>query len=176
MLDAIFAHAHFFVVKGSRADAEEGRVVGQRIKDLAVGNAPCHHNVSDCVGFREHVLDALAAPDVPVRYVVGLHVCFPLVPVFAFAAGDFAFTDVFHDVEAFLAVDALADQIGHDVVTGTDSRGDGCFAFFKQRLGIADPHVCSVGQAGDTNQIGKGGRLRIDKHLHGEVGTEFRDT
>ena len=66
------------------------------------------------------------------------------------------------------------DQIDHDIVTGTDRGGDGRLSFLDQHLGVSQPHVGSMGQSGDTNQIGEIFRFRIDQHLHGEIRTELR--
>ena len=97
------------------------------------------------MGLGEHVLDLFTGPDIPVRHIVGDHVCLPLRPVVTFALGHGTLSDSLHDLEGFLGIQPLADQVDHDIVTGTDGRGNGGFSFQDQRLGIAQPYVRSVG-------------------------------
>ena len=70
--------AHELIAEGRGADAEIGRVIGQRIIDLAVGDAPGHHDVGRRVGLWEHVLDQGTGLDVPVLHARRLHGLDPL--------------------------------------------------------------------------------------------------
>ena len=128
------------------------------------------------MGLREHVLDLLTGFNIPLGYIVGQHVFFPLFPHGASALRHHAFTHGLHDLEGLLRFHTHLDQIQHDIVTGTDGGGNRCHAAHDQILCISQPYVGTVGQAGNTHQIGKCLGLGIDNHLHGEIGTKLRDT
>ncbi len=78
-------------------------------------------------------------------------------------------------VKASSFLQSLLDQIDHDIVTGTDGRLDRCLALLDQGLGVAQPHVRSVGQTGDPHQVRKILGLCIQEHLHGKIRSELRD-
>ncbi len=40
------------------------------------------------------------------------------------------------------------DQVDHDIITGTDGRGNGRFSFLDQCLCITQPHIRTMGQSG----------------------------
>ena len=101
------------------------------------------------MGLRKHVLDLLTGPDVPVRHIVGFHLLFPL------RFQSLTFTDALHDGEGKLTLQSLIDQVDHDIITGTDGRGNGRFSFLYQCLCITQPHIRTMGQTGDTDQIRK---------------------
>ena len=70
----------------------------------------------------------------------------------------------------------MIDQIDHDIVSGTDRSGNRCLSRFDQNLCISKPHIRSVGQTGNTDQIRKRLRIGILYHLDYEICTEFRDS
>ena len=170
------AQAHLLIGEGLRSDAEKSTVVSQRIMDLAVGNAPCHHNIGCRVCFREHILDLFAGLDVPIRHIVICHVLFPLFPVGALSLCNRPLSNCLHDLEGLCRLYAHRDQIEHNIVSGTDRGRNGRHPAHDQILGIAQPHVGSVGQTGNTNQIGESLRLCIDYHLHRKVCAELRNS
>ena len=124
---------------------------------------------------RKHVLDLLTGPDIPVWYAVCFHVLFKLRPLLTFPLCHRAFSDSLHDRKGLLAVHSLVDQVGHDIVTGTDRRGDRRFPGADQFLRIVEPYICPVRQARDTDQVRQGLRFRIYHHLNNEVRSELRD-
>ena len=67
MLQHILASAHDLIGERVRADSKIRPIIGQRIIDLAVSDPVRHHNVGRRMGLREHILDLLARPDIPVR-------------------------------------------------------------------------------------------------------------
>ena len=85
-------------------------------------------------------------------------------------------TDAFHNGKRKTTLHTLADEIDHNVISGTDCSGNGCLSFLDQGLGISQPHVCTVGKSGNTYQVGKIFRLGIHKHLHGEISTKLRNS
>ena len=62
--------AHQLIAEGGGADAEKGRIIGQRVKNLEIGNAPCHHDIGRRVSLGEHILDLGAGPHIPVRHAM----------------------------------------------------------------------------------------------------------
>ena len=147
--------AHQLIGKAAGADAEKGRVVGEGIEDLAVGDPPRHHNVGGRVGLGEHVLDFFAGPDIPVRHPVGRHLLLPL------RFQPLAFSDALHDGEGKSLLQSHTDQVDHDVVSGTDRRPNGSFPLLNQSLGISQPYVRAVGQSGNADQIREIFRLGV---------------
>ena len=118
---------------------------------------------------REHVTDLLAGPDIPVRHALGGHGLFP------FRLQAFSLTDALHDRKRQGALHPFVDQVDHDIITGTDRRGNGGLARLHQFLGVAQPHVGPVGQTGDPDQVREGLWLCILHHLDNEVRPELRD-
>ena len=97
------------------------------------------------------------------------HLFFPL----RFQA--FSFSHALHDRERLLTVQPFSDQVGHDIVSRTDCRGNGRLALFNQCLCISKPYVRSVGQTGNTDQIRKALRFSIHKHLDNEIRSKLRN-
>ena len=164
-----FPLAHQFIGKRCGADTEKSRVISQRMEDLIPGDPVRHHHVGRRVGFGEHIGDLLAGPDIPFRHVVLFHDLDPLV------FKSFSLAHALHDRKRLAALHTLVDQIGHDIVAGTDRRGDRSFSLLDQHLGVAQPHICPVGQPGDPDQIGKTGGLGIQEHLDHELRPKLRD-
>ena len=104
------------------------------------------------------------------------HILFPLRPLLAFALGNDTLSGLFHDIKGFRTIQSHMDQIGHDIITRTDTGRNRSRTIFDQSLGITQPYVRTMGQAGNTDQIRKLLRLCIPEHPHGKIGTKLRDT
>ena len=83
------------------------------------------------MGLREHVFDLFAGPDIPVRHAVGCHLLLPL------RLQALALSHPLHDGEGQSLLQAPADQVDHDVISGTDGSLNGCLSLLDQSLGIA---------------------------------------
>ena len=118
-------------------------------------HAPAHHNVGGGVSLREHIFDLPAGADVPLRHAVGEHGLNPVV------LQSFSLTDGLHDGEGFLLIESHVNKVGHDIIPTTDGGGNLRLPGLDQRLGVAEPHVRSVGQTGNTHQIRETLRVRI---------------
>ena len=162
--------AHKLIAESGGTDGKISRVIGQRVKHLTVGDTVSHHNVGRRMGLREHVFDLFAGPDIPVGNVMFLHLRLPL------RFQTLTFSHALHDRKGLLTLQALLDQITHDIVSRTDGRGNRRLSFLDQRLRIAQPYVRTVGQTGNPDQIRKALRFRVHKHLHGKLRTELRNT
>ena len=171
-----FSLSHQFVRKCRCTDSEICRIIGKRIIDLAVGNPVCHHDISCSMGFREHVFDPLTGPDIPFRHVMLQHIFFKLRPFLTFSFCNGSFTHTFHNREGFFTFNAFVDQISHDIITSTDCRGNGCLSFFNQGLCIVQPHICSMRQTGNTDQVRKRLWLGINYHLDNKICSKLRDS
>ena len=171
-----FSLSHQFVRECRCTDSEVCRIISKRIIDLAVGNSVCHHDISCSMGFREHVFDPLTGPDIPFRHVMLQHIFFKLWPLFTFPFCDGSFTHTFHDCKGFFTFNTFVDQISHDIITGTDCRGNGCLSFFNQGLCIVQPHICSMRQTWNTDQVRKRLWLGINYHLDNKICTKLRYT
>ena len=95
---------------------------------LQIGLA--HHNVSRCMGFWEHVFNLFTGSNIPVRNIMLFHLFFP------FRLQTFPFTDTLHNGESLPVFQALIDKINHDIISGTDTSGNGCCTGFNQILRI----------------------------------------
>ena len=166
-LQLFFSHTHQFIGKSCGTDTEICTVISQRLEYLEPGDSVCHHNVSCRMGFREHIFDFFAGPDIPVRNAVFFHGGDPLI------SETFSFTDALHNSKGKTTFHTLTDQVDHNIITGTDCRGNSSFSLFNQCLRISQPYIRTVGKSGNTDQIRKIFRLGIHKHLHGEISTKF---
>ena len=104
-LQLIPSKTHKLIAEAFGADTEKGRIISQRIKHLAVGNTPGHHNVGRRMGLWGTCIYLLTGPDVPVRHIVGLHSLFP------FRLQPLSLSHRLHDGEGQAFLHALADQI-----------------------------------------------------------------
>ena len=118
--------------------------------------------------FREHILDPLTRLDIPVFHTSFFH------RLLHIRRQSLPLPDALHDLKRKSVFYAHMYQIGHNIVPRTDRCGDRSFSFFQKFLCISQPHVCSVGQAGNPHQIGKILRFRIPQHLHDKFRTELR--
>ena len=134
---------------------------------LTVRDTKRHHNICAGMRLREHVFDALTGPQIPFRNVFLPH------GILHFGSKSLSFSYAFHDLEGKTVLNAHRDQVRHDIVTGTDGIGQCTLALFNQCLGVIQPNVGTVGQAGNTDHVRKALRLRIPKHLHNEFRSQF---
>ena len=105
------------------------RIIGQRIIDLTVSDTPCHHNIGCRMGFREHVLDLLTRPDIPVRHIVRRSSP-PSTPAIVTVPFHFR-TTASMILKDMLTLQPHTDQIDHNIITGTDGRGNGRLSFLR---------------------------------------------
>ena len=144
---ALLSLAHQLVTERRRADTEVSRIISQRIVDLTVGNSPGHHYVGRRVGLREHVLNQGTGLDIPVLHSRRLHGLDP------FRFQTLALSHALHDGKGKARLHAHLNQVEHDIVTGTDGSGNCRLALFNEALGIIQPHVRTMGQTGNSNQV-----------------------
>ena len=64
-------------------------------------------------------------------------------------------------------------QVNHNAVTRTDNVGNVAFPAFDKLLRVAGPNVGAVGKTGNLQQVGKGFRLRFQKHLANKRSAHF---
>ena len=138
--------------------------------DLEPGNPEGHHAVGHGVGLGEEILDLLAGADIPVRHTGSNHF---LLRTWRQAL---ALTDRLHNLKGTLIRHAAGDQVDHDVITSADGLVNGGCLGVDQILGIAQPHVCTVGVAADSHQEIELGRHGIQQNSPGEAGVELRNT
>ena len=129
---------------------------------------PCHHNISCCMGFREHVFDLLTRPDIPVWYIMISH------HLFLFICKSLSFSDSFHDLKWRFLFQSLIDQIYHDIISTTDCCGNNRISILDQCLRISKPYIGSMRQSRNTDKIRKALWMRILKHLNYKVCPKFR--
>ena len=67
------------------------------------------------------------------------------------------------------------EQIGHNTVTAADHIRNGTHTVFDQLLGVAQPHIRTVRQAGNLQQIGKSFWLCLHEHSQHKGGAHLRD-
>ncbi|MPN34446.1 hypothetical protein SDC9_181939 [bioreactor metagenome] len=125
------------------------------------------------MGLGKQVADLGQGVDVPVRHIVLAHGLHPA--VLKPALFHLALSDGLHDLEAHLGVQALGDQIQHDVVAAAHRLQNGSHAPHNQLPGVAHPHVRTVGKAGQAHQRVKILWLGVHQHSPGKPGVEFRD-
>ena len=90
---------------------------------------------------REHVLDLLAGPDIPVRYIVVKHVLLPLRPLITLSFRNDTFSHILHDLKGLLRFQSHTDQIRHDIISCADCGGNGGLLLLDQSLRITKPHI-----------------------------------
>ena len=139
--------------------------------DLVPAQAQGGNHVGRRVGLGEHVLDFKAGIDVPLGHVALLH---GLDVLLGEEFGGLALSHNLHDFKGHLGLQALVHQVGHNAVTGTDNLGNGAGARLNQILGVAQPHVGAVGQAGDLQQVRELGGVGFLQHAPDKVGAQLR--
>ena len=118
----------------------------------------------------EHILDLFTGPDVPLRNLVFPHRSFP------FITQSLSLTDTLHNGKCKTALHSHADKVDHNIISRTDCCRNRCLTFFDQCLCVAEPHVRTMGQTCYSDKIREILRLCINKHLHGKIRTEFRNS
>ena len=166
----ISALAHDLIRECRGTDAVVGSIIGKGIMDLAVGDAQSHHDIGCRMGAGEHIFDLQAGIDIPLGHICGLH------GILHLRCKSFAFSNRLHGLKRKGLVHSLGNQVGHDVVTGTDRRGQNRFSFLDQGLGVAKPHIRAVGQTGNTDQFRHGRRPCVIEHADDELSAKLRDT
>ena len=108
------------------------------------------------MGLREHVLDQLAGPDIPVRNIMVFHGLDP------FVTETFSFTDTLHDGKCQAAFHPFSNKVDHNIISRTDRSGNGRRSVLDQYLGISKPYVRTMRKSRNTYQVGKIFRLGIN--------------
>ena len=85
-----------------------------------------------------------------------------------------ALSDGLHRLERQLGLDALQDQVVHNIVSAADTAGQRN-ALADQLCGIAEPNIRAVRQTGNRNQLRERGRVRLLDHAAHELGAELRN-
>ena len=176
LLQDLFPLTHDLIRECIGTDPEIGSIISQRIIDLTVSDPVSHHDIGRRMGLREHVLDLLTGPDIPVRHAMLRHILLKLRPLLTLPFCHGSLTHTLHDGKGFLTVKPLVDKICHNIVTGTDSRGNGSLSAPDQLLCVIQPYVRSMRKTGNTDQIRKCLWLGIHYHLDNEVCSKLRDT
>ena len=125
-----------------------------------------HHDIRDRVRLREHILDLLARVDVPLGHMLLVH------GGFHFLGQSLALSDGFHRLERQLGLDALQDQVVHNIVSAADTAGQRN-ALADQLCGIAEPNIRAVRQTGNRNQLRERRWVRLLYHAAHELGSEL---
>ena len=89
-----------------------------------------------------------------------------------FLGQSLALSDGLHRLERQLGLDALQDQVVHNIVSAADTAGQRN-ALADQLCGIAEPNVRAVRQAGNRNQLRERGWVRLLYHAAHELGAEL---
>ena len=169
LLTHVHSPAHVGLVKGLGPDGEVGGVEGQRPVDLKPGDAEGHHHVGHGVGLGEQVGDLFTGANVPLGHPVLPHLI--LRPLGKAPA----LPHRLHDLEGALGVHTLGDQKQHDIVPAADGLADLGGAGGDEVLGVAQPHVGTVGEAGQPHQDIKLIGLGVLQHAPDKAGAELRD-
>ena len=146
-----------------------GGVKGQGLVNLEPGNPEGHHHIGYRMGLGKEVLDLLAGTDVPIRHAGGPHLLFrslwqaPSLP------------DCLHNLKRPLFRHATGDQVEHNVIPASNGLVDGGCLGGYEVLGIAQPHIRAVGEAGQPQQRIKPGGHGVHEHPPGEPGIELRN-
>ena len=136
IINSRFTLTHQTIIKSR----EKGCIIGQRFMDLKPGNTDTHHNISHRMGFREHIFDLFAGPEIPVRHIMFFH------DFLIIRCQALPFTDTFHDLERLFGFNPFVDQIDHNIISCTDGCGNLGFSLLDQRLCIAQPYIRTMGQ------------------------------
>ena len=126
------------------------------MKHFIPGDTVGHHNVGRRMGLREHILDQLAGPDIPVRNIMIFHSLDP------FVTETFSFTDTLHDGKCQTAFHPFSNKVDHNIISRTDRGGNGRRSVLNQYLGISKPYVRTMRKSRNTYQVGKIFRLGIN--------------
>ena len=120
------------------------------------------------MSFGEQVLDLLTRTDVPIRHAGSHHLL--LCPL----RQTFAFTDSLHNFERPFLRQTAGDQIDHYIVTTADGLIHPGSAGHNEIFRVTQPHIRSVGIAGNTHQKIEFFRLGVQQNPTGEAGIKLR--
>src|SRR5699024_1942482 len=149
------------------AAVEVGRVKRQGMVHLEPGNSEGHHHIGHGVGLGEEILNFLARFYVPRRNARLDHF------VLGALGKSPSLSHRLHDLEGALLGHAAGDEIEHNIVAAADGLGDRGRTGGDEILGVAQPHVGAVGEAGKTHQDVKLIRLGVQEHAPDEAGAKF---
>lgn len=127
--------------------------------DLAVGNAVGHHDVGRRVGAREEVFDFLARFDEPLGDAALAE------NLDDFRGDALALADFFHRLERKQRVDAVVDEVHHDVVARGNRVLDRALTAADEVLRVAEPDVGAVRESRNAHEVRENVRLRVVNHL-----------
>jgi len=133
-----------------------------------VGDAKAHHRIRNRMPAREHILDLLTRVDVPRRYLVVEELLLHL------RLEPLALTHGLHDLKRARCVDAMLNQIIHNVVARTDNLVELGDFVDDERFRVAEPNVRAVRKPRDANQLLHRRRLRRVQHAAHKASAEFR--
>ena len=165
--------AAVFRVEGLGADGEEGGIECQRLMDLEPGNAKRHHHIGHGVGLGEEIADLRQRLNVPIGHMVLAHGLLPA--VLEAALFHLALTHRLHDLKGHLRLKTHLDQVEHDIVAAAHRLQNTGRAADDQLTGVAQPHIRTVGKAGQTHQRIEILGLGVHEHTAGKAGVELRD-
>ena len=142
--DGLLALGHQHRIKAAllTAAVEIGRIERQRVIDLKPGNAERHHHVCHGVRLGEQVFYLLAGANVPVGNAGINH--FLLCPL----RQSPALSHCLHNFEGALLRHSAGDEVNHNVVTAANGLVNGGGFGGNEILGVAQPHVGAMGEAG----------------------------
>ena len=119
------------------------------------------------MSLREHVLDSLAGPDIPLGYTVREHL------LFVSLGKSLALSYVLHDLEGCGLVESLHNEVEHDTVTRTHNLGYRTGTVFDKLLRVSEPYVGTVCKTGYLKKVSKGLGLCVKKNLLNELGAHL---
>ena len=134
-------------IKLSRAYGKIRSVVCKRIMHFAECDAIRHHDVCRSMRAREKILDFLARSNEPLRYAA---LAQRLDNIWRDA---FSLANLLHRLEGKKRVDALMDEIHHDIVTCGNRIFDGTLTAADEILRIPQPYIRAVRKTGNTHEI-----------------------
>ena len=169
-INTLIASADNLGIEATGSNRQEGGVELHGIIDLIPCKTDSRHNVGGGVRLREHVLNLLAGPDIPIGHTVLYHSGLPI------RLKSLTLSYRLHDVEGELTLKTVGDKIKHNTVTCTHNLGNCAGACLNKLLGITEPYVCSVSQSRNLEKIGKVLWLRLQENLLKESGTKLGNT
>ena len=169
-INTLIATANNLGIEATGSNRQEGGIELHGIINLIPGKADRRHNVCGGVGLREHVLNLLTGPDIPIGHTVLYHSGLPI------RLKSLTLSYRLHDIEGELTLKTVGDKIKHDTVTRTHNLGNGAGACLNKLLCITEPYVSTVGKTRNLEKVGKILRLRLKENLLKESGTKLGNT
>ena len=116
---------------------------------------------------REHILDFITRPYIPVWNTVFPHNLLP------FRCKSLTFSYLLHYCKCKLTFKSFLDKVYHNVISCTYRRRYGCLALFKKCLCVTKPYISSVWKPCNSYKVRKILWLSINKHLHSKICTKL---